>query len=67
MVAAMARSLAASISPAAAPSGAQSVRTPFSIAVPPIDEAKCDIGSETPKNIRPIPIPAANNIENQPT
>jgi hypothetical protein len=66
MVAAMPRLRAASISPAAAPSGAQSLRAPFSIAVPPMEEAKCDIGSDTPKNIRPMPIPAANSIANQP-
>ena len=35
-------------------------------AAPPIELPKCDKGSETPKNIRPIPMPAANNIENQP-
>ena len=56
---------AASGSPAAAPSGAQSVRTPFSTVVPPSELPKCDSGSDTPKNIRPMPMPAANSIENQ--
>ena len=40
--------------PAAPPSGAQSVRTPFSIAVPPKALPKCDSGSETPA---PTPTP----------
>jgi hypothetical protein len=34
--------------------------------VPPKAELKWDSGSETPKNIKPIPIPAANSMENQP-
>ena len=58
--------VAASASPAAAPSGAQSVRTPPSTVVPPKALPKCESGSDTPKNISPMPMPAANSIENQP-
>ena len=66
MVAAMARLRAPATSPAAAPSGAQSVRAPSSTAVPPSDDAKWDSGSDTPKYISPMPMPAANSIANQP-
>src|SRR3546814_11248021 len=62
MVAAMPRFRAASASPAAPPSGAPSLRTPASIAVPPMEEEKCDIGSATPKNTRPIHMPAATPL-----
>jgi hypothetical protein len=57
---------AAASSPSAPPSGAQSVRIPPSVAMPPIAEEKWLIGSETPKNISPMPMPAAKSIENQP-
>ena len=34
--------------------------------LPPKALPKCDSGSDTPKNISPMPMPAANSIENQP-
>ena len=62
MVAAMPRRCASTASPAAPASGAQLSAEPAPSAK---DEVKCEIGSDTPKNIRPMPMPAANSIENQ--
>lgn len=49
--------------PAAPASGAQLSADPAPSAT---DAEKWEIGSDTPKNISPMPMPAANSIANQP-
>src|SRR3712207_6095603 len=39
--------------------------TTLPAAILPLGNTKCDRGSATPQNIKPIPIPAPNNIANQ--